>query len=342
MPAEMIHLACGWDAVLKAGLSGSVGDRGAFALGCQGPDVFSHNRRTRPLALAYARLLHRRLYGVFCANLASTLGSFEDASVLSWFLGFVTHAAVDRALHPYIISRSAFPGGLNRRDVDASRLHAFLERILDDRFVSIHPPLDSSPRWVAVPPKLSELLEAPLAEALAATYGDRAGDRVALRVRNAFHDSSRLYEVLSPERSNQERMPCPDDLAQIIEAGPNAVALLPPTGTMPDVDFLNLEREAWPDSGSGKPRFESVPQLASRAVEEAAAALEAVLAVVSGKEPPASLEEAIGNGCLSLGDETGLPLQVRYSSPFDLVPMLLEQTNRRAQWCRSSRSARVF
>jgi hypothetical protein len=93
----------------------------AFALGCQGPDIFYHNQRTRPVALEYGTLLHRRGYGMFTAvllkmGLPDPPPDEEDIrlhrrekginALGAYALGFMTHAFLDRFCHPYIVYKS--------------------------------------------------------------------------------------------------------------------------------------------------------------------------------------------------------------------------------------------
>ncbi|MDR0641255.1 MAG: zinc dependent phospholipase C family protein [Treponema sp.] len=104
--------------------------RTAFALGCQGPDIFYHSQGRRPVGLEYGTLLHRRGAGVFTAGLLKMglPGPAPDGEDIrrrergidalgAYALGFMTHAILDRAAHPYIIYKSDH--------------HAFFERIID-------------------------------------------------------------------------------------------------------------------------------------------------------------------------------------------------------------------
>ena len=49
-----------------------------FNIGCQGPDLFYHNQITRPLAIEYGSLLHRRDYGVFCSKALKWIDKFRS------------------------------------------------------------------------------------------------------------------------------------------------------------------------------------------------------------------------------------------------------------------------
>jgi hypothetical protein len=86
MPSQILHTLFGEDVIqaVSSALGSRFGPaaegfreallgdyRGAFALGCQGPDIFYHNQMTSPVALEYGTLLHRRAYGTFTAALLS-------------------------------------------------------------------------------------------------------------------------------------------------------------------------------------------------------------------------------------------------------------------------------
>jgi hypothetical protein len=183
MPSQILHTLFGEDVIAelyrridrrfalaaeKALKRITVNYRGAFALGCQGPDIFYHSQRTRPVALEYGSLLHRRGYGVFTATLLKMglpdpppdeedirAGRREKGinALGVYALGFMTHAVLDRHCHPYILYKSLpvetggnaaheKPAGGNAAHekpaggegpwIDPGRAaHPFFERILD-------------------------------------------------------------------------------------------------------------------------------------------------------------------------------------------------------------------
>lgn len=239
MPSQILHILHGRAVLARipAGMA-ILGDReleGLFCLGSQGPDVFYHNQRTRPLALEYGSLLHRRGYGSFAAALGASL-SAEGARGRAYLAGFVCHAFLDRALHPYIISRSG-PGpdapspagapGLSGSPVAAgfpvparsparpgveadgnsrARLHIFFERLLDVAMAEhlqegrqswVQTVLLSTPARAAL-----EWLPGPLAAALRTAFPARAGtdEKLPQRMKNALSDSAGFFEATDPER----------------------------------------------------------------------------------------------------------------------------------------------
>ena len=153
MPAQILHVLFGQDALLRAAdtnakpelasfVTALLAEYGsAFALGCQGPDIFYHSQHLRPVAIQYGTLLHRRGYGSFCVALLARLLLRETpsrgalASLLSvegaYALGFATHAFLDRGTHPYIVSKAGWVAPSRPETARYARCHAFFERILD-------------------------------------------------------------------------------------------------------------------------------------------------------------------------------------------------------------------
>ena len=107
MPGMYAHYAFGLRA-LKAsgGQEEKVPDtqREAFLLGCQGPD-FCYYHMIRPGAKAdwmvLARALHTREIGQMMQE-GLVLAGKGDPSVRAYFLGYLTHYALDAYAHPYV------------------------------------------------------------------------------------------------------------------------------------------------------------------------------------------------------------------------------------------------
>ena len=140
MPAHFSHLLFAEDALREATPAAElILERAGnlFRFGAQGPDIFYHNQRTRPLALRYGSQIHRRGFGTVVAHMADTARRTArrvgrpDMEQVAYLLGFATHAELDRHTHPYIICRA---GWVRQRDPATQtyrRCHAFLERMLD-------------------------------------------------------------------------------------------------------------------------------------------------------------------------------------------------------------------
>ena len=140
MPAHISHLLFAEDVLREA-----TGDAerlleeagNLFRLGAQGPDLFYHNQRTRPLALRYGSLIHRRGFGTLVAHMARTIiagaqrSGRIDVEQVAFLAGFATHADLDRHAHPYIICRAGWVRHGQPSTQRYRRCHALLERLLD-------------------------------------------------------------------------------------------------------------------------------------------------------------------------------------------------------------------
>jgi hypothetical protein len=308
----------------------------AFALGCQGPDIFYHSQSSRPVALEYGTLLHRRGCGIFTAALlkmalpgvppseqemrryrrefalhAGALPASQKITALgAYALGFMTHAILDRAAHPYIVYKAA-------------RHHAFFERILDLLMLRLLRGLDVYgwdqdlflARICDTPPEgLPELL----AKALVAAFPERAGkdEKLTLRMDNAFFDAARFYRLTNPRKTALRNRGGEG-------AGETAWALnyIYPEKIPLDIDYLNLAGAPWRDPGSGTTVSRvSFPELYRRAVEEAAGQLSPFIARYLGEGifPITEAARSIGNGSLSIQDKDGKPCAPRC---FDFLPL---------------------
>ncbi len=338
MPSHIIHLLSGSAALDASGVSLVAHNQAAFNLGCQGPDLFSHNRRTKPFALTYSRLLHRHDYGRFCANYAQALVLNPSPLLLSWFYGFVSHQAIDRVFHPYIVNRSYVSGITGIEGVSPAHLHAFLERILDvcllEQIAKI--PLGDFDTNRAFNPGPEEIhsITASIASALILTYPREAANdpEILLRCENAFTDSLYYYEITNPVMTSLGRPADCSGIQQFVMLGIGGVALLHPDVSASGIDWLNSARKPWLHPVSGELLHFSVGDLHDTAVRNAAMAIQAVEAVLSGNASSESLEAIIGNECLSVSGSDGRIGTVSYFESFDLAGTLLEQVKRRKDW----------
>jgi hypothetical protein len=347
VPSQILHTLFGED--LLAALDRTLRRRPvedaclpAFALGCQGPDIFYHSQATLPVALEYGTLLHRRAYGSFASALfelalpenAAARPGRADLAAYAW--GFATHAILDRACHPYIVYKTAKPdrqgggGGQN--------IHAFFERIVDalmlDRLRG-RPVAswdqDSLARICGDPPQgLRELL----AEALRRVFPERAGrdGKLSRRIDNALRDCAGFYRHTDPGKTSFLRPggTLPEQSAyqrRLLEGMP--LTLLYPEALPQDIDYLNLERRAWqyPLVEGGRDE-RSFPEIYAQALEAAVeilgppAAEYAENGFLSGGEETA---RRIGNGGLSIQDRDGKPCPPARSEPLPLERVLEQQ-----------------
>jgi hypothetical protein len=373
MPAQLLHALFGEDVIAEiyrriGPRFGIVADRAlekisreyraAFILGCQGPDIFYHNQRTRPVALEYGGLLHRRAYGFFTANLLKMglpdpppdeedirRGRREKGinALGVYALGFMTHAVLDRCCHPYIVYKSQYSGPergekAGRADAAPDSLekggHPFFERILDVLMLNILRGRETASWDQGL---LAETLEKPplglkelLSRALRAGFPERAGKdrKLAQRIDNAFLDAAWFYRLTAPGKTGSRASRGP-------EIDPGALIYLYPERLSPDIDFLNLAHGIWYDPGTAPdasvPDTRSFPEIYAGAVEAAADSLSPPIAeyLDSGVFPIKDTARRIGNGGLSIQDESGRPCAPRRTNPLPLGAVLAEQAKLR-------------
>jgi hypothetical protein len=329
--------------------------RAWFILGCQGPDVFYHSQMTRPVALEYGTLLHRRGYGIFTAALLKMAlpdppPNEEDIRMLrrekgisplgAYALGFMTHAILDRLAHPYIVYKSVpvFPAraGVFSRDQPPAlgkNTHAFFERIIDVLMLD-HLRGRPAATWDQEA-LLAAACEAPtagpkelLARALIAAFPERAGGDTRLRERmeNTFLDCTTFYRYTDPGKTSICRRACGDAPPAWLREIP--LPYLYPENLPRHIDYLNLEGRTWFSPGpAGKPDSRSFPAIYADAVQAAADSLSVFIAqyLETGSFPIKEAAQTIGNGGLSIQDETGKPCAPVRTDPLPLDEVLRHQ-----------------
>ncbi len=338
MASQLTHLLAGIQA-LKSALpekqASILADYGAwFGLGCQGPDIFYHNQRTRPLSIYYGSLLHKRSFGAFIAAFAKNLpNAASNPESAAFLLGFATHAALDRKTHPYIVYRSGWFDPSKPQTKHLKGAHIFLERILDvlvwekTTGTTI---ADFQQAKLLVPEENSytALVQA-IASALRETYPQRAGndDQLEERIKNGFLDTTHIFALTDPSRP-------PTMTARrfaYFDEGAHSIAMLYPSAIPQTEDWGNSSREPW--------RFPCEPERNSTAsyfdlVDEAVAEMIPVLALLGRIlfEPAASrtasddrlaaLSRLAGQESLNVGDAQGLQKAPQWSNPLPIYQLM--------------------
>jgi len=354
MPSQILHVLFGEDLLAAlypapegGGPKWDGACRGAFALGCQGPDVFYHGRSTRPFALEYGGLLHRRGYGTFCARLLEAAlpaaGRPETNALEAYALGFLSHAALDRHCHPYIVYKSAPTRNADSGNrAEASLFHPFFERILDVlmlRELRRREAEDWNQGLLAEtcanpPPGLRELI----VRAMVAAFPEKAAgdEKLAERVAAAFADSARFYALTDPAKTRTETLNLPAPLSRrfLSVVYPVGLSAGVPTPDVPgNVDFLNAGREPWyypyrpPTGANPEPDTRSFPEVYADALKAAAKAVRPC--VIRNPETGSlhfeTVERNIGNEGLSILNEEGKPCAPNLSAPLPLGAVLDRQ-----------------
>jgi hypothetical protein len=318
MPAQILHTLFGEDVAdeLRRRLPNATPlcdiiheHHAVFMLGCQGPDVLYHNQMTRPVGLEYVSLLHRRDFGNFAAALLELSGDYpNNPAPLVYALGFMTHALLDRQMHPYIVYKS----GMAFKDA-----HPFLERLIDALMLELLRGQKAA-QWeqaalaavcFSPPAALHELLF----KALVAVFPERAGkdEKLALRIANTFQDCALFYHLTDPARGESASYEIPR-----VYHYPKRFPLF--------IDYLNLGQNRWryPVEG-GAWESASFPALYRRAVE---CAFDTFLPLYSaylerGAFPP-NTAETLGNEGLSVQDRDGKPCAPTLLDPLPLELVL--------------------
>jgi hypothetical protein len=368
MPSQILHTLFGEDVIaglyrrLKRGPGGrrfglpadkalekiTRDYRRAFALGCQGPDIFYHSQYSRPVALEYGSLLHRRGYGIFTAGLLKMglpdpppdeedirAGRREKGinALGVYALGFMTHAVLDRFCHPYIVYKAE------------RRAHAFFERIID---VLMLKELrgEEAAAWdqegilaaICENPPLG--LKELIARALASGFPERArrDGKLIRRIDNAFADCACFYRITAPARTSlkaQAMSANGDGRPRDIDL--RSLSYLFPENLPGEINFLNLNHGPWqypyspPGSADAAADTRSFPELYAAALE---AAIEAFSPCImryldTGIFPIPEAARSIGNGGLSIQDEQGKPVAPNRVNPLPLDAVLAGQAELR-------------
>jgi len=333
MPSVILHTMFGEDllSALSAELPAEkfLNDfRSAFVLGCQGPDIFYHNLKSKPVALQYGSLLHRRGYGTFSAcllNMGLSCTQINDLGAYS--LGFLAHAVLDRACHPYIIYFCD------------RNYHSFFERIIDTLMLrklrGLEPAFWDQEHLLAdicenPPPGLKESI----ARCLAAAFGERVNkDRsLARRIDNAFIDCARFYSMSSPSKIKEALAAASGGKRLFSMRSLNYVY---PENLPVQIDFLNLNHKPWrypyipADGEMPKEDTRSFPEIYSDALKLAIDTLAPIFTSPCGAFPLDETAERIGNGCLSIQDENGKPCAANLTDPLPLDEVIEQQAKLR-------------
>lgn len=296
-----------------------------FVLGAQGPDLFLHSQRTKPRAIQYGALLHRKGF----ARLASLLSSDADSQVRRYAAGFITHIVLDRYSHPFI---NYFAGWWDRTRPETRRyryMHPFLERLIDIELLrreeARHPREIDFARLIDCGEEIPELLLRALEEALPRCLESAGRDaELVERLRNAYRDALGYYRFTSTADDAYLREAIRREAAGRISE--RWLSLIHPPSLPYDLDVLNTEHRWWTHPCDNARRSEeSFLDLWERALEEGARLLERYVEVaeVDGSAEVGSLEDAIGEENLNDGIYRARPCPKREMDPLPL-PELYE------------------
>ncbi len=338
MASQLSHIFAGTQALKRAlpdkqaALLAEAGS--SFNLGCQGPDIFYHNQRTRPLSIYYGSLLHKHSIGIFIAALAKNMIlAHANAESMAFLLGFATHAALDRKTHPYIVYHSGWYDPAKPETGIYKGAHIFLERILDILLwekTSAQAIADFRQTELLLPGEpIHPILEEALALALRTSYPRRAAkdDQLLQRIRNGFLDSAHIFALTDPSRM-QTIVTRP---FAFYEQGAHSIAMLYPLNVARDVDWANSGHRLWqhpcePERCSSASYFDLVEDAIDSAVPPLAVLGELLF---KPSESEAALDKKllelsalIGQESLNIGDDRGVQKAPLWSRPLPLFPLM--------------------
>jgi hypothetical protein len=365
MAAQITHMLAGEEALKEAlglsregaadaatgaavaALEAVVGDAlPAFRFGCQGPDIFYHNQRTKPSGLHYGSLAHRRRSGSLVAAFAAALPEEErgpESPRGAYLLGLSTHAAVDRATHPFIICFSGWADPAKPATQRRRGCHPFLERLLDSLLLEKR--LGLSPDRYGVSTRMAwgdasatgatgasardsrepdaalvELWAAGLREAFPRAAGSDA--LLEERIANALADARHFYAATDPAatRSREGQTGGKLRISKLpAEEARYVISVLYPLLRPEGMDPMNESGIEWLDpSGDGRSSRASYPKLVDEGASAAAKAIGLVLDFWRGGLSASSLAEGLGEGGLALRDPSGAAIAPRVCRPLAL------------------------
>ena len=373
MPSQVLHTLFGEDVTAEiyrrmAPRMGIAADRAlekiqvsyrkAFALGCQGPDIFYHSQKRRPVGLEYGTLLHRRGSGIFTSgllkmglpgpsirtrkgqaqrspglNIDSSLPEMEINTLGVYALGFMTHAILDRLTHPFIVYKSGSYSPSRTGTPRFSGFHAFFERIIDVLMLKHLRGIEIS-SWDQEG-LLAETCEIPpiglrvlLVSALILAFPERAGkdEKLSRRVDNTFLDCAAFYYLTAPVNTTRQNLSSAPSVRR------EHLPYIFPEELPAHIDFLNLEHRPWYyPAGEEKEDIRSFPEIYAGAVDAAADTLSGIIGryLEEGFFPIKEAAQAIGNGGLSIVDEAGFPCAPTRTDPLPLDEVLEQQARLR-------------
>jgi hypothetical protein len=235
-----------------------------------------------------------------------------------------THAAVDRATHPFVIYFSGWAKPTEPASQSLRGCHPFLERLLDLGLLARREGIEAKDYGLSALLGRSEgdedlhgLWEAGLRAAYPSATAKDA--ELSARVANAIADARGFYAftdpaVTAPGGPREEWLRGLDS-----EDARRLISIIYPLQAPSGLDAMNEAGAEWEDpSGDGRRSRESYLDLIDRGTAEASKAIASVLEFWRGGLGEAELASELGEGGLALLDSSGASLTPRISAPLPL------------------------
>jgi hypothetical protein len=295
-----------------------------LCFGAQGPDFFFHNGLTRPSGRTFGARLHRHRFGRFVVEVLRSCPPPVPRELRSYLAGFVTHAFLDRAAHPFIDYFAGWEVPDRPETARYFRCHAFMERVLDvvtlERRRGTSMAAFRPTKRLDCGEALPESVVRALAEGLRRTFpGLRMTENAEVRVANAFRDARGFYRYTGSEQGRMWALR--EDQSGEFR---RRLALFHPRAIPPDLDPANESHREWVHPcDAGERSSESFHDLYDRALAAATGAVATLRACLAGEVGPGQLEAAVGNESLNTTSRTR---RVRlYNDPLPLPELLQAQ-----------------
>jgi hypothetical protein len=330
MPSQITHYLFAKDVFSRS--FGAKGNRllqrfgNVIAWSSQGPDMFYHNQRTRPSSFKYGRILHRGGYGTLSYHLLRSCSGVSKEKAEAFIYSFVTHAVLDRYLHPFIIYFSGWREPGNKKSYELYRMHAFFERILD-LLLCGEPDFDFYSRVEGIE-KHFEFLRNTLIDGIRKTYRQlNKPDLNEISFASAWKDALFFYNVTNCADRENIRYAYERDKSRGFAR--KLLAVYYPKYYDKTVDYLNVHHKVWEDPfHPGRKTEKSFHDLYGEARDAACSAVGHLEEIISSGDDarvePREVEEIVGNGNLSNG-ELKKDLSPKTAAPLPLYEQLVRE-----------------
>jgi hypothetical protein len=328
MPSHIAHSLFAEDTFHKASVSHLIETfPNTVTFAAQGPDIFYHNRRTKPTSTFLGLQIHRRKYGTLVSKMTESAlekGVTFHSPVGAYIAAYITHAFLDRRIHPFI---NFFAGWFDPSKPETKkylRCHVFFERIIDVFLLQKNKHCTPNEFDFYSRVDLGETFPgtflALLSKAFNTTYQDEElSERTKQRIKNAYTDAMGFYRWTNYTSTEYFQKASQKEQEGLISNRWHA--LVHPINLPHTVDFMNDSHTPWMNPCNDQEKnSESFWDLYNTAIDDTVPVIEALREVFEGRIAPEALGQLIGDH--SLSDEDHGPCDRQFSRPLPLSEIL--------------------